>query len=140
MLKLGLTLLSVTTALGLVHSPRQEDASRYTVCGGDRGYTERDSLLAAARLENKIVTSDKFAMEKDDCIFAHVNTTIVSLCNGNYRSRNINRAEGMSQSSSNSNSAFTNHNRFVQFAVVSTNSFKTAVSRVASLVSTSSTI
>lgn len=57
-------------------------------------YTEKDSLEAAQKLENKIVTSDRFFMEREDCIFAHVNTTIVSLCNGNGRPRHINRAEG----------------------------------------------
>ncbi|KAJ8108291.1 hypothetical protein OPT61_g8274 [Boeremia exigua] len=93
-LKLALTLLLAPTALGLVHSTRSDDdPGRYTICGGDRGYTERDSLEAAQKLENKIVTSDRFFMEREDCIFAHVNTTIVSLCNGNGRPRHINRAE-----------------------------------------------
>jgi ethanolamine ammonia-lyase large subunit len=45
-------------------------------------YTEKDSLEAAKKLETKIVTSDRFFIEREDCIFAHVNTTIVSLCSG----------------------------------------------------------
>jgi hypothetical protein len=56
---------------------------------------EADSLPAAQKLENKTVTSDRFFVERDDCISAYVNTTIVSLCNGNARFRTINRAEGM---------------------------------------------
>ncbi|GJC89251.1 hypothetical protein ColLi_12089 [Colletotrichum liriopes] len=39
-------------------------------------------------------------MAKDDCIFSHVNTTLVSLCNGNARNRTVNRGEvrrGISQ-------------------------------------------
>ncbi|KAI8297281.1 hypothetical protein K4K59_003552 [Colletotrichum sp. SAR11_240] len=65
----------------------------YTICGQDRGYTEKDSLEAAQYLTNTIVTSDAFFMAMDDCIFAHVNTTVVSLCNGNQRNRTINRDE-----------------------------------------------
>ncbi|KAF4910482.1 hypothetical protein CGCVW01_v011688 [Colletotrichum viniferum] len=65
----------------------------YTICGQDRGYTDKDSLEAAQYLTNTIVTSDAFFMAIDDCIFAHVNTTVVSLCNGNQRNRTINRDE-----------------------------------------------
>ncbi|KAI1261733.1 hypothetical protein F5Y18DRAFT_430757 [Xylariaceae sp. FL1019] len=88
---LALQLAAVATA-ALV--PRtDDDPDRYTVCGGDRGYVEQDSLDAATRLSEVIVTSDDFLMERDDCIFAHVNTTIVSLCNGNARDRHVNRDE-----------------------------------------------
>ncbi|KAJ0382287.1 hypothetical protein COL922a_012875 [Colletotrichum nupharicola] len=56
-------------------------------------YTEQDSLEAAQYLTNTVVTSDAFSMAKHDCIFAHVNTTVVSLCNGSQRNRTINRDE-----------------------------------------------
>ncbi|GKT66838.1 hypothetical protein ColTof3_14177 [Colletotrichum tofieldiae] len=39
-------------------------------------------------------------MATDDCVFSHVNTTLVSLCNGNARNRTVNRGEvrrGISQ-------------------------------------------
>ncbi|KAJ0310219.1 hypothetical protein Brms1b_008812 [Colletotrichum noveboracense] len=52
-----------------------------------------DSLEAAQYLTNTVVTSDAFSMAKHDCIFAHVNTTVVSLCNGSQRNRIINRDE-----------------------------------------------
>lgn len=56
-------------------------------------YTEKDSLEAAEHLRETIVTSDNFFMAKDDCIYSHRNTTIVSLCNGAARDRRINRNE-----------------------------------------------
>ncbi|KAM7199706.1 hypothetical protein V8F33_004358 [Rhypophila sp. PSN 637] len=70
------------------------DPSRYTICGADRGYTERDSLLAAEYLTTKVIRSeDHHPLRTNECVYAHVNTTIVSLCNGNARNRTVNRAE-----------------------------------------------
>ncbi|KXJ85951.1 hypothetical protein Micbo1qcDRAFT_209513 [Microdochium bolleyi] len=81
-------------AVSAVLVPRSgDDPERYTICGGDRGYVEKDSLEAAEYLREKIVTSDRFFMAKDDCIYAARNTTIVSLCNGSARDRHVNRAE-----------------------------------------------
>ncbi|KAJ1333153.1 hypothetical protein MN608_03143 [Microdochium nivale] len=71
-----LALLSLVSIAAALIVPRaDDDPSRYTICGADRGYTEKDSLEAAVHLREKI------------------NTTIVSLCNGSARDRHINRAE-----------------------------------------------
>ncbi|KAF0317042.1 hypothetical protein GQ607_015702 [Colletotrichum asianum] len=86
-------LLLLLRAAGHVLPRDGDSADRYTVCGQDRGYTEQDSLEAAQYLTNTVVTSDAFSMAKHDCIFAHVNTTVVSLCNGSQRNRTINRDE-----------------------------------------------
>ncbi|CAI0645774.1 unnamed protein product [Colletotrichum noveboracense] len=86
-------LLLLLRAAGHVLPRDGDTADRYTVCGQDRGYTEQDSLEAAQYLTNTVVTSDAFSMAKHDCIFAHVNTTVVSLCNGSQRNRIINRDE-----------------------------------------------
>ncbi|KAF2997743.1 hypothetical protein G7054_g9121 [Neopestalotiopsis clavispora] len=91
---LFLSFLSLTAVAAALLAPRAAvDPDRYSVCGADRGYTEADSLAAADYLENTIVTSDDFFMAKGDCVYAHVNTTMVSLCNGHGRNRTVSRSE-----------------------------------------------
>ncbi|KAK4182376.1 hypothetical protein QBC35DRAFT_457355 [Podospora australis] len=84
--------LALTATASLV--PRSDpDPSRYTICGADRGYTEADSLAAKDYLLTKIIRSDSHPLEKNECAYAHVNTTIVSICNGSARDRTVNRGE-----------------------------------------------
>jgi len=52
-----------------------------------------DSLEAIDHLSYTIVSSDQYFMAKKDCIYSHVNTTLVSLCNGNYRDRHVTQSE-----------------------------------------------
>ncbi|KAK6857417.1 hypothetical protein PG995_007604 [Apiospora arundinis] len=89
-----LLFLVLASAISAASFPRTEPTpDHYTVCGGDRGYTEVDSLEAIDYLSHSIVSSDHYFMAKKDCIYAHVNTTIVSLCNGNYRDRHVTQSE-----------------------------------------------
>ncbi|KAK7971567.1 hypothetical protein PG989_016583 [Apiospora arundinis] len=86
--------LVLASAISAASFPRSEPTpDHYTVCGGDRGYTEADSLEAIDYLSHSIVSSDHHFMAKKECIYAHVNTTIVSLCNGNYRDRHVTQSE-----------------------------------------------
>ncbi|KAI0396017.1 hypothetical protein F5Y17DRAFT_151444 [Xylariaceae sp. FL0594] len=88
-----LLLLGATAASTLVTSRTGDDPNRYTICGADRGYTEADSLEAAKYLQETIMHTDPFPMKRNACVYAHVNTTIVSLCNGNGRDRTVTRSE-----------------------------------------------
>ncbi|KXJ94372.1 hypothetical protein Micbo1qcDRAFT_173192 [Microdochium bolleyi] len=87
-------LFLAAAAASAVLVPRSdEDPERYTICGGDRGYVEKDSLEVAKYLRDTIVTSDRYFRAKDKCIYATRNTTITSLCNGSARDRHVNGAE-----------------------------------------------
>ncbi|KAK3987533.1 hypothetical protein QBC44DRAFT_245859 [Cladorrhinum sp. PSN332] len=89
---LSLLCLALTGTASLI--PRTDpDPTRYTICGADRGYTEADSLAAKEYLITKIVRSDRHPLLTNECAFAHVNTTIVSVCNGPARNRTVNQDE-----------------------------------------------
>lgn len=89
------------------------DGKPYTICGAKRGcvslctgrlgfpeisadctrHTEQDSLEAARHLEEKVILSDQHPLPINECAFAHVNTTVVSVCNGRGHNRTVSREE-----------------------------------------------
>ena len=88
-----LALTAVTAALLPERQTGNEEPTRYTQCGADRGYTEADSLLAAKYLTETIIKSDRHPLASQECIHATVNTTIIMMCNTASRNRTITRGE-----------------------------------------------
>jgi hypothetical protein len=74
--------------------------NRYSACFADRGYNETDALLAANVLWQNNTFAGGLNLTKQGCIYNHVNTTVVSMCNGSGRNRTVQQDEvrrGISQ-------------------------------------------
>ena len=56
-------------------------------------YTKGDAVEALQDLTTRVIYNDEFPMNVHDCIFSRVNSTMVSVCNGNHRNRTITRDE-----------------------------------------------
>ncbi|KAK0122919.1 hypothetical protein ONS96_009944 [Cadophora gregata f. sp. sojae] len=56
-------------------------------------YTEKDGLAAAEVLWKNATFDNGLNMTTNDCVYKHVNTTIVSLCNGGHRNRTVYKDE-----------------------------------------------
>ncbi|KAH7371840.1 hypothetical protein BKA64DRAFT_768096 [Cadophora sp. MPI-SDFR-AT-0126] len=77
----------LATSLSLQLSEPTKD--RYSACYPDRGYMEKDALQAASFLWQNATFANGVNLTTNNCIYKNVNSTIVSVCNGDHRNRTV---------------------------------------------------